>query len=643
MSTTYRPDIDGLRALAVLPVVLFHVDGSLMPGGFVGVDVFFVISGYLITSLLLSEMEGQRFSFAEFYKRRAARLLPALSITLLMVLALGFFFYGSRQFDSLGKDIFFSAVGAANLHFAQGVDYFAQETAYQPLIHLWSLGVEEQFYVVWPRVMLAVYKLSKGLLVPVTVLLFLFSLKLSVNGVSQDYLAGYFLPHYRAFELLSGCLLAICLHRGYFCSLGERYNRVLNGIGIGCVLFPMFMLDKSSSFPGYNALWVCVGAGLIVAFPSTRKASVTRILSNKILVGIGLISYPLYLFHQPVISFLEFSDHDYPVVVALLIVFSISILMSWMTYRYIELPVRTYMKRGTKVKRRVLTAGLVATIPLFAASGFAVAKSGGLPERFKLLNPFAIEVTDAHSATFHRNYRRGFVVSEGSSAQVLFVGDSVLQQYAFPIMSALGLNQAQADFVTRGGCVLLKGVDFNDQFSDISCDGLRDRLYSLEKNYDLVVLSQQWDGYQDSVRNFPSGVSGIERWKPFLADTISHFKKYASQTVVIGGHVKVAGTTGIQPSVHIDRESLKEQLGGLRVDNHESMASAGAFFTRFSDQYSVRLINPYDIFCEMSECEVTDGTWSYFSDGQHISAASSDFVVNRLKEIIREDRSEIGL
>ncbi|MGF2735343.1 acyltransferase family protein [Marinobacter sp. DUT-1] len=203
MSSIYRPDIDGLRALAVLPVVLFHVDATLMPGGFVGVDVFFVISGFLITALLLSEMEGQRFSFAEFYKRRVARLLPALSVTLLMVVVFGFFFYGSRQFDSLGKDIFFSAFGAANLHFAQGVNYFAQDAAYQPLIHLWSLGVEEQFYVVWPVVMLAVYKLSKNLLVPVTLLLFALSFTLSIQGVSQDYLAGYFWPHYRAFELLS--------------------------------------------------------------------------------------------------------------------------------------------------------------------------------------------------------------------------------------------------------------------------------------------------------------------------------------------------------------------------------------------------------------------------------------------------------
>lgn len=643
MNKSYRPDIDGLRALAVLPVVLFHVDEEMVPGGFVGVDIFFVISGYLITALLLSEMEEQKFSFAEFYKRRAARLLPALSITLLMVLFFGFFFYGSQQFDSLGKDIFFSAFGAANLHFAQGVNYFAQESAYQPLIHLWSLGVEEQFYVIWPVVMLAVYRFAKSLLLPITILLFVLSLQLSVHGTSQDYLAGYFLPQYRAFELLTGCFLAILFGKMYFLGISERYKVILGWTGASCVLLPMFLLDKSSSFPGYNALLVCIGAGLIVSFPSDRKYSFTRILSYKALVAIGLISYPLYLFHQPILSFLAFSGQDYPLVVVIFVVFTISILMSWMTYRYVELPIRSSVKRGTKTKRRVLIAGLVSTIPIFAASGYIVATSSGLPERFKLLNPYALEVANAHSATFHRHYRRGFVVSENSNARVLFVGDSVLQQYAFPILKALGIDRAQADFVTRGGCVLLKGVDFRDQFSDISCDDLRDRLYSLDKKYDVVFLSQEWDGYGNSIKNFPDGVSGIDRWKPFLSNTVSYFKTYASEVVVVGGHVKVSGASGIQPSIYIDPESMKDQLRRLKLGNHESLINAKSFFSEFSGQHSVRVINPHDIFCGGGGCKLTDGTWSYFSDSQHISSASSDFVINRLKIILLEARITIGI
>ncbi|MGF2735342.1 acyltransferase family protein [Marinobacter sp. DUT-1] len=414
-------------------------------------------------------------------------------------------------------------------------------------------------------------------------------------------------------------------------------------IGAGLVLLPMFLLDKSSAFPGYNALLVCVGAGLIVAFPSSGKASVTRVLSNRVLVWIGLISYPLYLFHQPIISFLVFSNPDYPTMVALLIVFPVSILMSWMTYRYIELPVRNYVKRGPKIARRILTAGLVASIPFFAVSGLAVAKSGGVPERFKLLNPFAMEVAEAHGATFHRYYRRGFVVGESNNARVLFVGDSVLQQYAFPMMSALGIDRAQADFVTRGGCVLLKGVDFKDQFSDISCDDLRDRLYSLEKKYDLVVVSQQWEGYGGELINAPDGVSGIERWEPFLANTVLHFKKYADEVVVVGGHLKVTGATGVQPSVQISRESLSAQLRELQVESRETIVNAGVFFSKLSDQHSVRVINPYDIFCEGDACELTDGRWSYFSDSHHISSASSDFVTTKLKAILAANPVRPGI
>lgn len=304
----YRGDIDGLRAIAVLVVIAFHAGIATFSGGFIGVDVFFVISGYLITTLLSQEMQQQRFSFANFYKRRISRLLPALTLTLLVVLCMGFILYDNHGFNHLGKQTFFSALGAANLFFAAGDDYFASGVANQPLIHLWSLGVEEQFYVVWPVVLLLVYKFKPRWLLPTTLLLLLVSLIASELAAQEQTPASYFLPHYRAFELLIGALTAMLLQRYDAQRISNRTRGMLGWLGLVFIFVPIVMLDKHSIFPGVNALLPCLGTAMLIAFPS--DSLLNKLLSHKAMVLIGLISYPLYLYHQPMISFLHLSTVD---------------------------------------------------------------------------------------------------------------------------------------------------------------------------------------------------------------------------------------------------------------------------------------------------------------------------------------------
>lgn len=625
MSLNYRSDIDGLRAIAVLSVIAFHSGISFFSGGFVGVDVFFVISGFLITTLIYKEIEAGTFTFRNFYKRRAARLLPALAVTLTIVLIFGFLFYNNKTFDNLGKELFFSSFGAANILFAQGINYFAKNEAYQPLIHLWSLGVEEQFYIIWPVVLLLTFKFARKLILPVAYLLLIASFLMSLQAVEANETKGYFLLHYRAFELLIGVVTAIHLYNLKDISVSEQTKSLLSVLGLALITIPMFVLDKDSSFPGYNALWPCIGTALLIAFPT--QSGLNKVLSSKGFVFVGLISYPLYLFHQPLISFIHFFEIKMSGIVMFTIVTLLSSFAAWLTYKYIETPVRKVAHSKNTKKPFIVYSSLISTIPLFAVIGLFIAKSNGFEERFKYLNPFALSVSKAHAATFHENFNRGFFVSEETQSKALFVGDSVLQQYVLPMKMALNLEQV--DVVSRGGCVLLKGVNFVDRFSDISCNDIRDKLYDLNKKYDYVVISQSWASYDSAVLNFSESNDKFIRWSTLLDQTIEHFLQFSDNVIVIGAHLAVDGTSDIQPSLMISPSSLANALLEQEVKNIDELTNSDAFFANYSQKQSVTVIQPYDIFCD-EVCKLSNGEWSFFSDEQHLSSASTAFVKEQL-------------
>ena len=630
----YRSDIDGLRAIAVMSVVAFHTGISILSGGYVGVDVFFVISGYLITTLIYKEVKNDTFTFKNFYKRRAARLLPALTLTLFVVLVFGFVFYNNSAFDNLGKELFFSSFGAANILFAQGVNYFANDEAYQPLIHLWSLGVEEQFYIIWPILLLLVFRISNRLIIPVACVLFFVSLGFSALAVAQGLTKGYFLLHYRAFELLVGVITALLLQRATELSLSSLQRQVLSFVGLMLIVLPMLLLDEKSKFPGFNALWPCLGTALVIAFPS--HGLITKVLSNKVLVFVGLISYPLYLYHQPIVSIFYFFDIQVSNVELFVVVTSISVFASWITYKFIEIPIRNIVQSPLRLKSLITISGLCATIPFFAFIGLFIAKTTNVDARFKYLNPFAFEISRAHITTFHQNFKQGFRVSPSEHSSALFVGDSVLQQYILPTKLAMDLDEEQIDTVTRGGCVLLKGVDFVDKFADISCNDIRDKLYLSDKTYDFVVISQAWNlkPYDSSVLNFAPNTNGFEKWSPLLNATVEHFLEIANKVIIIGAHPWVDGTNKIQPSITATKESFLNNLKKLKVSNQSQLESSRHFFAKYEQNDRVIVVEPFSIFCN-TKCKVSDQNWSYFSNKQHISSASTEFVRKRILEKLK--------
>jgi peptidoglycan/LPS O-acetylase OafA/YrhL len=305
-SLRYRSDIDGIRALAVLGVIIYHAFPAVLPGGFTGVDIFFVISGYLISGILYVGNFDGSFRYQEFYSRRIRRLFPALLIVLPLCMAYGWRVMLPREFRILGEHVAAGGLFAQNIVFWRESGYFNESSELNPLLHLWSLAVEEQFYFFFPLIILLLLK-RKSLLLPAIIVLiaisFIANLIISISHPSAD----FYLTPFRVWEFLAGCLLAWChFIRGD--KEGCLYHQeIISWAGFLIIFFSMALLKEQQSYPGWRALLPV--AGTLALLNSGKKSETPwinrKILSNPAIVWIGLISYPLYLFHWPALSFLK--------------------------------------------------------------------------------------------------------------------------------------------------------------------------------------------------------------------------------------------------------------------------------------------------------------------------------------------------
>jgi peptidoglycan/LPS O-acetylase OafA/YrhL len=355
MKPEYRADIDGLRAVAVVLVVAFHAFPAAVTGGFIGVDVFFVISGYLITGLILSDLRSSSFTFAGFYARRARRILPALAVVLAAVLALGWWLgLLPTPYQSLGLHTLAGALFFPNLVSWSEVGYFDVAAEEKPLLHLWSLGVEEQFYLVWPVLLLILSKRWRWLTVSLSMIVAV-SFVYSLYATAYQPAAAFYSPLSRLWELGVGGILASTNWRAK--------NRLLSLLGLALVVGSALALQKTSPFPGALALFPVAGAALVIVAGSP-------LLAHKWPVSIGLISYPLYLWHWPLLSFAAMSDQNSTLVRMALV--AASVILAALTMALIERPIRFGRLRpvGVSVSFTAMTviAGCAALI--WGSSGF---------------------------------------------------------------------------------------------------------------------------------------------------------------------------------------------------------------------------------------------------------------------------------
>jgi len=486
----YRAEIDGLRAFAVLSVVAYHAFPSWLKGGFIGVDVFFVISGFLITSHIFENLDKGQFSFTDFFGRRIRRIFPALILVMACSLAFGWFALLADEFAQLGKHVASGAAFITNFILVDESGYFDNAAETKPMLHLWSLAVEEQFYIVWPLVLWLGWKRKFNLLT-ITVLVAVISFYLNLRFVKSHPTETFFWSVGRFWELLSGSVLAwLFLYKSdelsrlklwvdksllriiHFKEIeanGSTTSNLMSFFGLLLLTYGAIRINESLSFPSKWALIPVLGTLLIIA--SGSKAWLNRIfLMNPIAVWFGLFSYPLYLWHWPILSFLQIIEGEMPHRDARIIAVFLATILAWVTYRFIEKPIRFGTNKSYK------TAILIVLIVFVGTTGMYFQNTEGLTHHNQKLSYISKAMNDWEypKGLIERN---GFLSTSNKDPSVLFIGDSHIEQYGPRIVQQYSHGKIEETaFITQGGCLLIP----NDKRVDYQiCNKLFEKIESL--------------------------------------------------------------------------------------------------------------------------------------------------------------------
>lgn len=500
----YRKEIDGLRALAVLPVMLFHAGFEWIRGGYVGVDVFFVISGYLITSIIVSEKNAGRFTLRGFYERRARRILPALFLVTIACIVPAWFWMLSNQLETFAESVLAVALFSSNIFFWGKSDYFAPAVEDMPLLHTWSLAVEEQFYVVFPIFVLLLWRLGHRWLILSIAAVAVLSLGLAEYTSRTHPSAAFYFSQMRAWELMLGALAAFAWMDKRLTHLpSDTAAQLLALAGLLLIAVSVFAYGPYTPFPGLYAVAPTVGTVLIVLF-ATPRTLVGRMLSQPMLVGIGLISYSAYLWHQPLYAFARIRSLNAPGAWIMATLVAAAFVLAYVTWRYVEKPFRN----RANLSRLQIFSGAAAAGAAIAAIGMVGIDAKGFENRMPAAALAELDIIDYHEARIEGacNVASGFrppeeacVLGDRTAApRIAIWGDSHAEMQSEALGDALARIGKSALQLTADACLPFTGVRTAGLSANVDCirqtAAVKEFLLA-RRDIGTVVLAPRWTAY----------------------------------------------------------------------------------------------------------------------------------------------------
>jgi len=657
----YRPEIDGLRALAVGPVVLFHAGIGGWSGGFVGVDVFFVISGFLITAILAREIRAGTFSTLQFYERRIRRIFPALLCMFALCWAVAFGLLMPPDFKAFARSMVASSLFSSNILFWVEGGYFDTAAELKPLLHTWSLSVEEQFYILFPGLLLFLltkvrhWRLALGVV-------FSISLLACVLVTPSMPAAAFYLPMFRMWELLCGAFVALSI--GFAPIAHPRLRSMAAIVGVACICWATFAFDRATVFPGWSALFPCVGAALVIAY--AERTAVGAVLGARPLVWIGKLSYSLYLWHWPIIVLTRYYLMRELEQGEKIAVVGASVAVAYLSLRWVETPFRT----GRVAASRAMLIGSAAIgVMCFMGAGVATYLFNGLPQRFpEQVRQLAQGANDTNPQRRLCDNRPASMIARGGACLIgapdapttfAVLGDSFGDALVPGIASAAASAGKRGIVLTSSGCYPLDGLIDMNKRGDETCEAFVTASLELIRRSasitDVVVVGR-WTSAALGTR---FGASKGADW--FITDVQSHGSSYQENRLVFVRSLRRTIDHLKGKRIHIVSYVPEQRIDPPRtlamctylgracpsgvslVDYQARQAFVRGVFDRLQEDGEVEVLDVGPRFCSTSGCKVVEGGAMLYSDDNHLSRAGALFIQDMFMPVFRVTANPGGI